>query len=155
MQAASSTKVRRSPGATASSLSGRSRSIASPIESKVNDTNARWAAVIVNFNAGDDLARCIASVEADTSAGVPEIVVVDNGSTDGSLDAIASTSARVVLSPGNVGYARAANLGIAATRGRHVAVLNADVRLDPGTAGAMCSVLDSEARVAAVAPHIR
>ncbi len=115
----------------------------------------RWAAVIVNFNAGDVLARSVASVEGDDSAGGAEIIVVDNGSTDGSLDAIATTSARVVHAPGNVGYARAANLGIAASHAEHVAVLNADVLLDPGTAAAMCTVLDEEPRVGLVAPRIR
>src|SRR5690348_5941632 len=97
------------------------------------DAGARWAAVIVNYNAGAHLARCVASVEADASAGTPEIIVVDNGSTDGSLGAIAATTARILASPGNVGYARAANLGIAAARARHVAVINADIVLEPGT----------------------
>src|SRR5262249_39140705 len=113
---------------------------------------ARWAAVIVNFNAGDDLARCVASVEADDSAGDAEIIVVDNGSTDSSLDSIRATSARVVHAPGNVGYSRAANLGIASAHAEHVAVLNADTVVDRGTAAAMCTVLDKEPRVGLVAP---
>ncbi|HEY1737636.1 MAG TPA: glycosyltransferase, partial [Acidimicrobiia bacterium] len=62
--------------------------------------DARWAAVIVNFNAGDELARCVASIEVDASAGRPEIVVVDNDSTDGSLDTITATTAQIVHSPG-------------------------------------------------------
>ena len=37
---------------------------------------ARWTAVIINFNAGAHLARCVASVEADTSADVPEAVAL-------------------------------------------------------------------------------
>ena len=43
----------------------------------------------------------------------------------------------MIRAPGNVGYARAANLGIAATRADVVAVLNADTRLEPGAAGAL------------------
>ncbi len=116
---------------------------------------ARWAAVVVNYNAGDLLARCVDAIERDDSAGDAEIIVVDNGSTDGSLDAIEGTSACVVHAPGNVGYSRAANLGIAASHAQHVAVLNADVILDPGTGAAMCDVLEHEANVGAVGPRIR
>ena len=66
--------------------------------------------------------------------------MVDNGSRDGSVDAAArraSRRARRRTRPGNVGYARAANLGTAATTAPVVAVLNADTELEPGTAGAM------------------
>ena len=44
---------------------------------------------------------------------------------------------QVIRAPGNVGYARAANLGTAATRAPLIAVLNADTRLEPGAAGAL------------------
>ena len=72
----------------------------------------------MNYEAGTLLTECVASVLADDSAGPVELVVVDNGSRDGSVDALlrAHPDVRVVRSPGNVGYARAANLGIAATR---------------------------------------
>ena len=98
---------------------------------------ARWAAVIVNYEAGTLLTECVASVLADDSAGPVELVVVDNGSRDGSVDALqrAHPDVRVVRPPGNVGYARAANLGIAATRADVIAVLNADTRLRAGCRG--------------------
>ena len=101
--------------------------------------DTRWAAVIVNYEPGSLLRDCVQSVLADTSAGAVDLVVVDNGSNDGSvaLAQAAAPSLRVVAAPGNVGYARAANLGIAATRAAIVAVLNADLTVGPGTAGAM------------------
>ena len=48
----------------------------------------RWAAVVVNFESGRRLLTCVESLLADTSAGVPEVVVVDNGSSDGSADLV-------------------------------------------------------------------
>jgi N-acetylglucosaminyl-diphospho-decaprenol L-rhamnosyltransferase len=61
---------------------------------------------------------------------------------------------RVVAAPGNVGYARGANIGIAATEAPVVAVLNGDVELAPGVAAAMIAALEADARVGAVGPRV-
>lgn len=116
-----------------------------------------WAAVVVNYEAGPLLAACVRSVLADASAGVPEVVVVDNGSRDGSVAQLAAEFPDVpVLEPGaNLGYARAANLGIAATRAPIVAVLNPDAEVAPGTAAALLAALEVDPRLAAVGPQIR
>ena len=116
-----------------------------------------WAAVVVTYEAGPLLTTCVRSVLADTSAGEVDLVVVDNGSADGSVDELrtAVPGVRVVRSPGNVGYARAANLGIAATRAPVVAVLNADLTVDPGTAKAMLARFDGEPALGACGPRIR
>lgn len=120
---------------------------------------ATWAAVIVNYNAGDHLAACVRSVHDDAQSNAAmcavDIVVVDNGSIDGSLDAVRRDGlARVVQSPGNVGYSRAANLGIASTYAPIVAVLNPDLVVEPGTAVAMLAALERDARAGAAGPQI-
>jgi N-acetylglucosaminyl-diphospho-decaprenol L-rhamnosyltransferase len=117
----------------------------------------RWAAVVVNFEAGPLLARCVASLLADTSAGPMELVVVDNRSRDGSIAELAEThpEVHVVRAPGNVGYARAANLGIAATKAPIVAVMNPDTIVHPGTAEALVSRLEREPRLAVCGPRLR
>ncbi|HEV7527010.1 MAG TPA: glycosyltransferase, partial [Acidimicrobiia bacterium] len=116
-----------------------------------------WAAVVVNYRTGPLLVECVRSVLADTSAGDVELVVVDNGSSDGSVELLQREipEAHVITAPGNVGYARAANLGIAATRAPVVAVLNADLTMDAGTAKAMLARLDDEPAVGACGPRIR
>jgi N-acetylglucosaminyl-diphospho-decaprenol L-rhamnosyltransferase len=118
----------------------------------------RWAAVVVNHDAGALLDRCVRSVLADASAGsAPEVVVVDNASTDGSARALASAlpEVTVVSAPGNVGYARAANIGIARTAAPVVAVLNPDTELRAGTGAAMLARFDAEPRTAALGPRTR
>jgi N-acetylglucosaminyl-diphospho-decaprenol L-rhamnosyltransferase len=117
---------------------------------------ARWAAVVVNYEAGPLLLECVRSVLADESAGPVELVVVDNGSSDGSVEAVEKNfpGVLVVHSPGNVGYSRAANLGIAATRAPIIAVLNADLTLDPGSAGALVPRMEHDARLGAVGPRV-
>jgi len=116
----------------------------------------RWAAVVVNFESGPLLAECVGSLLADTSAGPMELVVVDNRSRDDSIaDLVAAHPVvRVVRAPGNVGYARAANLGIAATKAPIVTVINPDTVVQPGTAGALVSRLEREPRLAACGPRL-
>ena len=123
-----------------------------------NETEPDWAAVVINYEAGAALCDCVRSLLADTSAGrPPEVVVVDNGSSDGSAAAVArSLPAVKVLHPGaNLGYARAANLGIAATHAPVVAVCNPDLEVEDGAAGALVPRLAAEVDLGAVGPLIR
>ena len=117
---------------------------------------ARWAAVVVNFEAGPLLLSCVESLLADTSAGPAELVIVDNGSTDGSVAALSAAhpDVRVVRAPGNVGYARAANLGAAVSKAPIVAVLNADTVIEAGAAGALVARLERDPRLAACGPRL-
>ncbi|MFZ4515775.1 MAG: glycosyltransferase family 2 protein [Acidimicrobiia bacterium] len=117
----------------------------------------RWSAVIINYNAGALLTKCVASVFADASAGLPNIVVVDNASSDSSLADLRAQfpEVAVVETGANLGYARAANLGIASTTTSVVAVLNPDLVFHPGTAAAMLARVDSQTSVGAVGPEIR
>ena len=121
-------------------------------------TTPSWAAVVVNYNAGQALVACVESLLADTSAGgPPEIVVVDNASDDGSADALASSHPEVTLvrAPRNLGFSRANNLGVAATYAPVVAAVNPDVEVDPGTAGALLERLAAAPDLAAVGPRVR
>jgi N-acetylglucosaminyl-diphospho-decaprenol L-rhamnosyltransferase len=117
----------------------------------------RWGAVIVNYEGGPALVDAARSILADTSAGVPEVVVIDNGSQDGSVARLRKDVPEVtVIEPGsNRGYASAANLGIGATTAPVVAVCNCDVVLEPGVAAAALSRFDAEPDVGAVGPLVR
>jgi len=74
-------------------------------------TESTWAAIVVNYEAGDLLIDCVRSILADESAGKPELVVVDNGSGDNSVASLRASlpGVQIVDAPGNVGYARAPN----------------------------------------------
>jgi N-acetylglucosaminyl-diphospho-decaprenol L-rhamnosyltransferase len=115
---------------------------------------AGWAAVVVNYNAGDALVGCVTSVLAQDP--LPELVVVDNSSTDNSIDRLRKVhpDVRIVRSGGNIGYARAANLGIAATGAPLVAVLNPDTVLAPGVGKAVVERFAAEPDLGAAGPRI-
>ena len=115
-----------------------------------------WAAVVVNYESGDLLAGCADALLADDSAGLVEIVVVDNGSSDGSVAVLrARHPAIAVMEPhANLGYARAANLGIAATGAPVVLVCNPDTVLGPGSARVVMDAFAAAPDVAIVGPHI-
>jgi GT2 family glycosyltransferase len=86
--------------------------------------------VIPNFNGERLLPSCIAALRAQTRP-PDEIVVVDNGSRDGSLELLYASGVRVVALPRNLGFAGGANRGIAAASGDLVCVLNSDARPEP------------------------
>ncbi len=120
-------------------------------------TGPRWSAVVVNYESGPALSECVESLLADTSAGgPPEVVVVDNGSRDGSIAMLATRcpSARIVDPGANLGYAGGANRGIAVTSAPIVAVCNPDLHVHAGTGAAMLARFEEPA-VAVAGPRIR
>jgi len=91
---------------------------------------ARVSVVIPAFNAGPFLRPALLSVLADPSAGL-EAIVVDDGSTDGSLASIADLPVRVIRQE-NRGEAAARNAGVLASSGAFTTFLDGDDLLAPG-----------------------
>ena len=88
--------------------------------------------VVVNLNRRELLAGCLDSLWAQTFSDF-EVIVVDNGSTDGSLQFLGSISEprlRVVSLPANKGFAGGCNAGIRVAKGVYVATLNNDAEAD-------------------------
>jgi N-acetylglucosaminyl-diphospho-decaprenol L-rhamnosyltransferase len=113
---------------------------------------------VVNYEAGPHLVECVRSLLEDDSAGdAPDVVVVDNGSTDGSVDRLAAALPDVPIArPGaNLGYAAAANRGIASTTAPVVAVCNPDVEVERGTAKVLLARFNAEPDLGALGPVVR
>jgi len=86
--------------------------------------------VVPNWNRRDHLERLLESLRRQTHP-IEEVIVADNGSTDGSPEAAESAGARVVRMGENAGFSRAVNQGIRAARTDWIAVANNDVELAP------------------------
>jgi GT2 family glycosyltransferase len=85
--------------------------------------------IAINLNSRHFLRDCIASIHASQWRAVTyEIIVVDNGSTDGTVAMLEAEypEVRVVANPTNVGYCKAGNQGAAIARGRHFLFINDD-----------------------------
>ncbi len=111
------------------------------------------AAVVVNHNAGPALVACLASLR---KAGIATVVVVDNASSDGSLEAVATADPAAVLVPTgvNLGYGTAVNRGMGRCSEELVLVCNPDLVVDPGAPLALAAALEADPAVAVVGPLI-
>ena len=113
-------------------------------------------AIVVNFNAGDELRTALASVASELSGRAWEGVVVDNASQDGS-GAIAQEFApavTLVANAANVGFGRAVNQALARAQAPFVLIMNPDCRLQPGALAALEDELRRRPRCALVGPRI-
>jgi GT2 family glycosyltransferase len=112
------------------------------------------AVAIVSYNTRDILRDCLRTVVAN---GPSQIVVADNGSTDGSAEMVRAEfpSARVVVDEGNPGYGAAANHAVAACDAPYVLLLNSDTLLPAGTLAPLREYMESHPRAAMVGPRLR
>lgn len=114
------------------------------------------SAVIVSYNSREWLEECISALVCQTYTPI-EILVVDNGSSDGSADWLQAhyPSMRLVRLPKALSLAGALNKGVSAANGQYLLVLNPDARLERGAVARMVAVAREDTACAAVAPKLR
>jgi GT2 family glycosyltransferase len=111
------------------------------------------AVVIVNFNTREALCACIASALAE---GATAIVVADNGSDDGSVDAVRQRFPSVIVDvdASNPGYGAAANRAIRRCAETNVLLLNSDTRLRAGALAGLSQYLVDHPGAGIVGPKL-
>ncbi|GJM83891.1 hypothetical protein HMSSN139_63870 [Paenibacillus sp. HMSSN-139] len=107
--------------------------------------------LIVNYNTRQLTLDCLRSVYDAETVYSYEVIVVDNASVDGSVEAIRSEYQEVVLiaNPNNTGFAKANNQGMAIAQGRYVLLLNSDTVVQPDTFQTMVSYMDEHPELGA------
>jgi GT2 family glycosyltransferase len=114
------------------------------------------SAVVVNWNGRAHLETCLASLLGQALENL-EVILVDNGSTDDSLEFVRARfdgAVRVVALADNRGYAGGLNAGIAAARGRMLLALNNDTELDPQCCARLLAAADAHPSTGLFAPKI-
>jgi hypothetical protein len=140
----------REPGSVNAVLMGCCRAVPNDIfGDQVDRTplSPTISVIIVNWNGRDALECCLRSLEADAfAAEATELIVVDNGSSDGSVELLERVfpSARVIRNAENVGFAPAVNQGIRNARGEYVALVNNDVVATGGWLEELKRALDAD-----------
>ncbi|MDT8438209.1 MAG: glycosyltransferase family 2 protein [Wenzhouxiangellaceae bacterium] len=114
---------------------------------------ARVAVLIVNYNAGPWLARAVASL-CEPDAVEPEIIVVDNGSRDDSLERLQATSLTIDRAGRNLGFAAGINRAARQTTRELLLLLNPDCRITPADLARLVDELDRHPEAALVSGRV-
>lgn len=114
------------------------------------------AIVIVSHNTKHDLESCLRSLHEHAPRASHEIVVVDNASRDGSIEAVRSQwpGVRVIPLAANVGFASANNVGIRETESDLVLLLNSDTIVPEGAIDRLIAALNELPGASVVGPKI-
>ncbi len=118
-------------------------------------TGGQVIVILVNWNGRDHLARCLPALAAQQYSDF-HVVVVDNGSSDGSLTWLREEwpAVRVIESGGNIGFAAANNLAIASTGAPWVGLLNNDTVPESGWLAALLAMAREDDRIGSVASRM-
>jgi hypothetical protein len=112
--------------------------------------------IIVNWNTKDLLIECLNSLEEQKGTFQKEVIVVDNGSSDGSQAAVRASfpKVQVIENKANLGFAKANNIGIKASKGRYLCLINSDVKVLDGCLDQLVRYMDQETSIGIVGPKI-
>lgn len=115
------------------------------------ELDEKVSVVVVNFNAGPGLVESTRAAIADAH----EVIIVDNASTDGSLERLESVfgsnpKLRIIRSGVNEGFAKACNRGLAIATGEFVLFLNPDCELEHGAMARLVEMIQSDPEVGMV-----
>jgi N-acetylglucosaminyl-diphospho-decaprenol L-rhamnosyltransferase len=118
--------------------------------------SARAVVAVVSWNTRELLARCLRSLEPDVRSGLAEVVVVDNGSTDGSRELVHEQFGwvRLIEPDENLGFGSAVNLAARESESEWVAASNADLEFEPGALARLIEAGESSERIGCVAPRL-
>lgn len=120
------------------------------------DARPRLSVVVVSWNTRDVLRACLAAVRAHLVAVAHETIVVDNASSDGSPEMVATEfpEARLLRHDANLGFGRGANAGMAAARSDVLLLLNSDALLVDGSLLRLVERIEAEPDLGLVGPRL-
>lgn len=112
--------------------------------------------IIVSYNTKELLVDCINSIEKSMQKPGYEIIVVDNSSTDGSVDLLKSQfpKVRLIENNYNAGFAKANNQGLQICKGDYILLLNSDILILGDAIGTLVEFMETHKEVAICGPRL-
>ena len=106
--------------------------------------------IIVNYNTKDITRACLDSIRKYSEGAAWEVIVVDNGSTDGSREMLKKFSdLTLILNKKNLGFAKANNKGIKIAKGKYILLLNSDTEIREDSIQTMLRFMDGHPQAGA------
>lgn len=112
--------------------------------------------IIVTYQSRDEIAGCLESIPSDVCGGAVEVIVVDNDSTDGTIDFVRPhyPTAITVNTGANLGFGRANNIGYARARGAFILFLNPDTIVNREALEKCLNRLQNESEIGIISPRL-
>lgn len=112
--------------------------------------NTELSIIIVNFNTKDITQACLDSLKKYSEGALWEVIVVDNGSNDGSVELLKKISGiKLILNKKNLGFAKANNCGIKIAKGKYILLLNSDTEVRQDSIQTMLRFMDGHLKAGA------
>lgn len=120
------------------------------------DGDVDISVVILNWNDLENLVGCVESLSDCAKERTMQIIVVDNASTDGSADAVASRfpEVKLIRNRENLGFPKGNNIGIRASKGKYIYLLNSDIEVLDGCIDALADYMDVHPDIGMIGPKI-
>jgi len=114
--------------------------------------------IVLSFNTRDVLRNCLLSLDEERAicAYTLEIIVVDNSSSDGSVEMVSAEFPQCILiaNTENVGFSKGNNIGMALAQGRYFLCLNSDTLVCSGALGTMIQFMEAHPNAGAIGPML-
>ncbi|HUN55336.1 MAG TPA: glycosyltransferase family 2 protein [Smithella sp.] len=112
--------------------------------------------IIVNWNTKELLLNCVSTIQQAINHYKVEIIVVDNASNDGSVQALKDfyPHVKLIQNKENLGFAKANNLGIKSSSGKYVCLVNSDIEVRGDCLFNMYNYMDKHSTIAVLGPKV-
>lgn len=130
--------------------------LASPSASTGSRNLARISVIVVVWNAKEYVLECLGSLRDHCGDVYSEVIVLDNASTDGTPEMIAALfpEFKLIRNPENYGFAKANNIGILASSGDYVCLVNSDVKFTSDCLSPMLDYMVAHPDISMVGPKM-
>jgi GT2 family glycosyltransferase len=120
----------------------------------MNDTENLISVIIISYDGIDYIGDCLSSVIKSLEGAASEVIVVDNGSKDGTVELIKETYSRVhiICNKSNLGFARAVNQGLEIAQGQFVLLLNQDTKIVNKAISKLAEGMKKDKKIGTIGP---